>query len=99
MKKFTISAAIAGALAATALGLAGAAAAIPTGGANAEDVIKSLQADGYDVQLNGVAPVPLSRCTVTAVHGLRGTSDSAGRPLNPGQLNTVYVDFVCPQDI
>jgi hypothetical protein len=99
MKKFTIITATVGTLGATALGLAGAAAAIPTGGANAEDVIKSLQAEGYDVQLNGVAPVPLSRCTVTAVHGLRGTSDSAGRPTNTAQLTTVYVDFVCPEDV
>jgi hypothetical protein len=99
MKKFTISAATAGALAASALGLAGAAAAAPTGGANAADVIQSLQDEGYVVQINGSVPVPLSRCIATGVHGLRGTSDSAGRQINSAQLNTVYVDVVCPENI
>ena len=68
MKKFTITAATVGALAATALGLAGAAAAAPTGGSSASDTVNSLQAQGYNVQLNGVGDrpafaVPRHRCS------------------------------------
>ena len=99
MRKFTTIVATGGALAAIAVGFAGAAPAAPTGGSSASDVIKNLQDQGYNVQVNGFAPVPLSRCNVTAVHGLRGTTDAAGNVINPAQLNTVYVDIVCPQDI
>jgi monoamine oxidase len=95
MKLFTITTATAGALAAAALGLAGAAAAAPTGGSSAADTIASLQAEGYNVQLNGSQTAPLSRCIVTDVHGLSGT-DSAGQRINPTQFDTVYVDISCP---
>jgi hypothetical protein len=90
MKQFTVTAATFGALAAAALGLAGAAAAAPSGAASAADTVRSLQAEGYNVQLNGSVTGPLKECTVTGVHG-----DSAG-PLDPTQFNTVYVDVSCP---
>jgi len=95
MKKFTtttttITAATVGALAATALGLAGAAAAAPTGGSSASDTVNSLQAQGYNVQLNGSVTAPLSQCHVTGVHG-----DSAA-PHDPTAFTTVYVDVSCP---
>jgi hypothetical protein len=77
--KLAITAATAGLLAATALGLASVATAAPTG-TSAADTIKSLEADGYTVQINGAATSPLSECTVTGVH--------------PG--TTVYVDIACP---
>ena len=89
MKKFAITTSIFGALAATALGLAGAAAAVPTGSSAAETV-SSLQAQGYNVQLNGSATAPLSQCAVTGVHG-----DSPGR-IDSTQFTTVYVDIACP---
>jgi hypothetical protein len=89
MKKFTITASIFGALAATALGLAGAAAAAPTG-SSAADTVTSLQAEGYNVQLNGSATAPLSQCAVTGVHG-----DSLGG-IDSTQFTTVYVDIYCP---
>lgn len=88
--KIITTAAIVGALAATALGLADAAAAAPMGGSSASDAVSSLQAQGYNVQLNGSVTAPLSDCTVTGVHG-----DSAG-PVDPTRLNTVYVDVSCP---
>ena len=94
MNKFAIAAASAGALAVTALGSAGvaeAAANTPYGG-SAADTISTLQGQGYNVQLNGTAPVPLSRCTVTGVDGVQSAPD-------PTRLNTVYVDFTCPDDI
>lgn len=89
MKKFAITTSIFGALAATALGLAGAAAAVPTG-SSAADTVSSLQAQGYNVQLNGSATAPLSQCAVTGVHG-----DSPGR-IDSTQFITVYVDISCP---
>jgi hypothetical protein len=97
MKQFTITAAI-GALAVATLGLAGAAAAQPTEdpspadteGASAADTIRSLQAQGYDVQINGSVTDSLEDCTVTGVDGL------TEGPINPNQLNTVYVNVSCP---
>ncbi len=91
MKKFTITTSIFGALAATALGLAGAAAAMPTG-SSAADTVSSLQAQGYNVQLNGPATAPLSQCAVTGTHG-----DSPGR-IDSTQFTTVYVDISCPNN-
>lgn len=90
MKTFTITSATVGALAATALAVAGAAGAAPTGGSSAADTVRSLQAQGYNVQLNGSMTGPLSQCTVTGVHG-----DSAGR-IDSTQFTTVYVDVSCP---
>jgi hypothetical protein len=79
--KLAIIAATSGVLALTALGLASQAAAVPTGAGSAADTVKSLQADGYTVQINGATTTsPLSECTVTAVH--------------PG--STIYVDIACP---
>ena len=89
MKRFTITAATVGALAVTALGLAGAAAAAPTGDSSASDTVRSLQAQGYNVQLNGSVTSALSQCIVTGVHG------DPGRP-DPTQFTTVYVDVSCP---
>lgn len=87
MNPFTIAATI-GALATTALGLAGTTAAAPTG-SSAADTINSLQAQGYNIQLNGSATAALSQCTVTGVHGDVSRND-------PTQFTTVYVDISCP---
>jgi hypothetical protein len=89
MKKITITTAAAGILAASALGLASAAAAAPLEGMSAADAIKSLQDQGYSVQVNGLANAPLSKCKVTGVHGLSGSMPKT-------QLDTVYVDISCP---
>ena len=69
MGKFIVTAGVLGALAATTLGCAGSAAAAPTGAASAGDTVKSLQAQGYNVQINGSVTSPLSECLVTGVHG------------------------------
>ncbi|HZA10193.1 hypothetical protein [Mycobacterium sp.] len=87
MKKFAVTAATVGALAATALGSAAAAAAAPSGGSSAADTVRSLQVQGYNVQINGSVPASLSQCTVTGVHG-----DS---PMDPTHVTTVYVDVDC----
>jgi hypothetical protein len=98
--RFAISAATVGVLATTALGLAGTASAAPLEDGSASDAITQLKAEGYSVQLNltnGYRDVPLSECKVLGVHGLSGT-DSAGKPLTPSEVGTVYVDVNCPNE-
>ena len=90
MKKFAITTVAFGALAGASMGLAGVAAAAPTGGSNAADTVKSLQAEGYNVMINGQVPNgKLSECTVSAVHPTTTTPA-------PLQFTTVYVDVSCP---
>ncbi len=88
MQKFAIGTAIAGLLAAGAIGLAGSAAAVPTGGGSAAETIKALQDMGYAVQINGTVSGPLSQCIATGVHGLSNS--------DPTVFTTAYVDITCP---
>jgi hypothetical protein len=100
MRRLAIGTATFGILAAATLGLAGTAAAAPLEDNSAADAINQLKAQGYNVQLNltnGYRDVPLSECSVLGVHGLSGT-DSAGQPLTPAEVGTVYVDVNCPED-
>jgi hypothetical protein len=83
-----------------ATGSAGSAAADPSifnnGYGNAQDVINSLQAQGYNVQLNGAAVYPLSGCKVTGVEGLRDDNvNPGGSRKDATKLDTVYVDILC----
>lgn len=55
-------------------------------GSSASDTVDRLQAQGYTVQLNGIADAPLSQCVVTGIEGLRGAT----------AFSTVYVDISCP---
>jgi hypothetical protein len=99
MKKFGFAAIIASGLAAGVLGFAVPGHATPTGTSSAADTVKSLQDAGYDVQINGVAQVPLSRCRVTGIHGLNNSNvNSADQRINSSQFDTVYVDVSCPND-
>jgi hypothetical protein len=91
MKNFVITSVTAGALAAAALGLAGAAGAFPNAG-TAADVVDSLEAEGYNVQVNGLVQVPLKLCTVTDVNPT--LSDEA--TLQDKQHTQVFVDVSCP---
>lgn len=79
---------ISGVIGVAAIGFAGPAEAAPTGELSAADTVKSLQDEGYSVQVNGTANVPLSECLVTGLHGLS----------NPAPRGTVYVDVSCPSD-
>ncbi len=100
MRRLAIGTATFGILAAATLGLAGTAAAAPLEDNSAADAINQLKSQGYNVQLNltnGYRDVPLSECSVLGVHGLSGT-DSAGQPLTPAEVGTVYVDVNCPED-
>jgi len=91
MKIFVITSVTAGAIAAAALGLAGTAAAFPNAG-TAADVVSGLEAEGYNVQVNGLVQVPLKLCTVTDVHPT--LPDDA--TLQDKQHTQVFVDVSCP---
>ncbi len=78
--RFAITAATAGVLALGAVGFAADAVAAPTGVGSAADTVKSLEADGYIVQINGAATSSCRSARSPAVH--------------PGA--TVYVDIACP---
>ncbi|MGX9788090.1 hypothetical protein [Mycobacterium sp. MMS18-G62] len=97
MRGLAIGTATVGILALATLGLAGTAAAAPTGGSNAADAVNQLKAQGYTVQINGDQNAPLSECVTTQVSGLSGTN-SAGKPLTPAQVGTVYVTVSCDDD-
>jgi hypothetical protein len=93
----TIAALSAAALGLGALALAGVCTAAPApGDSSAADTISSLQAQGYNVMINGTPDVPLSECTVSGIHGLFDcTIDAQGHPM-PGRLTTLYIDTSCP---
>jgi hypothetical protein len=100
MQKFTpaIAAATAGAWAVAALGLASPAGAVGGFGGygNAQDTVNALQAQGFNVQLNGAAVYPLSWCKVTGIEGMRNDNvDSSGAIIDRTKLTTVYVDILC----
>ena len=90
MRKFSFTVATATTFAAAAVGLAGTATAAPTGGGNAADAVKELQADGYNVNINGSVTDLLSTCVTTGVHGVLSTAGSS--------FTTVEVDVSCPDD-
>jgi hypothetical protein len=97
MNKFAITTAAFGALAAGAVALAGAASAVPIGGSNADEAVRNLQSQGFNVQINGGGTSPLSHCIVSDVHGLNNSNvDSSGRRIDNTQFNTVTVDVFCP---
>jgi len=91
MKNFVITPLAAVALGAAALGLAGTAAAFPNAG-TAADVVDSLKAEGYNVQVNGLVQVPLKLCTATDVHPTLDETDT----LKEKQHTQVFVDVSCP---
>ena len=96
MRKISFTAAAAMTFTAAAVGLAGTAGAAPTGGGNAADAVKELQAEGYSVQVNGSVTDPLSACVTTGVHGVPTTGSSPGPHTGPLSFTTVYVDVSCP---
>ena len=99
MKRSTMMAAAASTLTATVLSSSGVAAAAPSGFANfgnAQDVVNTLTAAGYNVQINGATAFPLSSCKVIQVEGLNNSNiDSAGKRIDPTKFDTVYVDVSC----
>jgi hypothetical protein len=96
LKTFAISVAYAGAVAACTLGLAGPATAAPSGFGNAQETVDALEAQGYNVIINGATVFPLSSCKVIGVEGLNNSNvNSVGARIDPTQFDTVYVDVSC----
>jgi hypothetical protein len=91
MNNFVITPLAAVALGAAALGVAATATAFPNAG-TAEDVVSSLEAEGYNVQVNGLVQVPLKLCTATDVHPTLLESDSPELK----RKTQVFVDVSCP---
>ncbi len=75
----------------------GSAGATPGGLGSADDVVKALQAKGYDVVLNGTQIGPLSRCSVTGVHNPVGPDDIDAMGQTT-EFISVYVDIYCPKN-
>jgi hypothetical protein len=96
MKRFSFTVAAATTFGAAAVTLAGTAAASPTGGTNAADAVKALQAEGYNVQISGSLTDPLSTCVTTGMHGIPATAGSPGPNSGPLPFTTVYVEVLCP---
>jgi hypothetical protein len=94
MNKCIVTATGAAILAAGALSLAPAASAVPLEGSPADIVVSTLQARGFNVQVNGTVSNGLSRCTVTSINGLRGT-EAGGEPINRDAATTVFVSVDC----
>ena len=67
--------AAAGLLVAAGLAAAGTASAASAADMSAADTVRQLTDEGYSVQINGTAEVPLSECRTTGVHGI---PDGAG---------------------
>jgi hypothetical protein len=95
MREVSFSVAAVMTFAAAAVISAGVAAAAPTGGGNAADTVAQLRAMGYQVQINGSVPVPLSDCVTTAVHGAPDTTEPRGQQSGDVPFTTVYVDVSC----
>ncbi|WP_078326101.1 hypothetical protein [Mycobacteroides salmoniphilum] len=83
---FLVAVAALGAMAVASFAFSAQASASAGGGSSAADTVDQLQAQGYTVQLNGIADAPLSQCVVNGVEGLRGAT----------AFSTVYVDISCP---
>ena len=98
--KITLFAAAMGLAAGVGLCTAGVATAVPINSGSAADVVKALQDQGYSVQFNGPSTtMPLSRCTVNGVHGLKVMMMADGSlmmRMDPGNAGVVYVDLSCP---
>jgi hypothetical protein len=99
MRKYTISAVVAGAMMASVLGLTGVAAAAPTGPSKVDDTVRTLESSGYDVIVNRSGAAPLSSCTVASIRPgqIYSTVDSRGSSSPSATIlsKTVYVDVAC----
>jgi hypothetical protein len=83
------------AVAALLCGVPSAAAVPPVSGQSAHDVVRELEAQGYNVGINwinGNTNASLSDCAVSAIHN----PDSSPGP--PATFTTVYIDVVCPNN-
>ena len=99
MRTYALTASGTGGLVALSVVLAAPAPAMPTPVGSAQDIVRSLEASGYQVIVNMVGTAPLDRCAVTAVRP--GPRIAAGAPgaqataLEKPSYTTVYVDIKC----
>jgi hypothetical protein len=82
-------------LAAVTLALAGPAPAMPTPVGSAQDVVRALEAAGFQVILNTVGTPSLDRCAVTAVRPGPAVAESATTSRETPSRTAVYVDVTC----
>jgi hypothetical protein len=99
MRRFAGTASWVAGLNALALGLAGSVLAMPTPIGSAQDIVRMLEANGFEVILNTVDTPSLDQCTVTAVRPgpVVAESVTTGRddPREKPSYTTVYVDVKC----
>lgn len=99
MKRFIIATITAGSLAAAGLGLAGAAAAAPSAPRSPTDVVKQLEAKGYEVIVTTVSGGGAKDCSTSAVRqgqtvmGKSREIHGVQTPVAPHK--TMYVDLRC----
>lgn len=98
MKKFGFAALAASALTAAIVGLGAQAEAAPASPGNAQDMINSLQQQGYKVIVNHIGGTPLDQATVVAVRSGQTFSRTdmgvagAKHPTTTVTDKTVYLD-------
>jgi hypothetical protein len=93
MRKLLASVATTECIFAAGLSVPGVALAEPSAGGPADETVASLEAEGYNVRVQGDTSAPLSACKVTQISGLSG-SDANGHPGVPAGSN-VYVTVAC----
>lgn len=99
MKHFIIAIVTAGSMAAAVLGLAGGAAAAPSAPRSPTDVVRQLEAKGYEVIVTTVAGGGAQHCSVAAVRhgqtmvGKNRETHGAQAPVAPH--TTMFVDLRC----
>jgi hypothetical protein len=96
---YALTASGAGGLVALSVVLAVPAPAMPTPVGSAQDIVRALEARGYQVIVNMVGTAPLDRCVVTAVRPgpkiAEGTPSAQETALEKPSYTTVYVDIMC----
>jgi hypothetical protein len=99
VKYYFAAAFVSAAVMAAAVGSVGVANAAPSGPSRAEDVVQTLQADGYNVIVNRVGTGQLSSCIVRSVQPGQtySTMDSRGgsSPAVTVFAKTMHVDLAC----
>jgi hypothetical protein len=99
MRTFALTASSAGGLVALTVVLAAPAPAIPTPVGSAQEIVRSLEARGFQVIVNTVGTAPLDRCAVTAVRPGPKIAESVTvvhqDAVEKPSYTTVYVDIKC----
>ena len=99
MRTYALTASGAGGLVALSVVLAAPSLAMPTPVGSAQDIVRSLEASGFQVIVNAAGTAPLDRCAVTAIRPGPKIAESAdgvqADALEKPAYTTVYVDIKC----